>query len=104
MFSPEELKVYARMGCTAAEATRALRPGGPADCVHLATRCPQCGRSVRESLRWFYLCQFHCSCGGLFDESDLLRYFALLRAGEFALADSIPTITRIDQHQHGDDE
>lgn len=59
------------LDATESDAIRALRPGGPLDRVTLILKCTRCSQQVNETLRWFQLHDFVCTCGGPLDDKPL---------------------------------
>jgi hypothetical protein len=76
MFDAKFIQGLQFMGHTTAEAVRALRPGGFLDRLGVRTHCLSCGGDVAESVRWFYLCDMKCKCGGSFEVRPLLELTA----------------------------
>ena len=76
MFDAKFIQDLQFMGHTTAEAVRALRPGGFLDRLGVHTHCLSCGVEVAESVRWFYLCDMKCKCGGSFEVRPLLELTA----------------------------
>lgn len=102
MFDDNFIGELQRQGLSVADAVRSLQPGSRMDRLSYSTQCPRCGRTVRESIRWFHEREFACSCGAQFDDADIQRFIALLRRGDLAAARAIRTIQPIVQQTEED--